>query len=410
MDTLGNIIGALNLDNYLARHHAIRSNTLNILDQYNVKTDTQYEFDCTTVLIANVNGQHRHNSKVNDLVKKFQPMLVFIIEPYIHWNPPSQYHAIFSNNLYRNTLWIRNDIRKGKSISRINYGFAVDNIAFRYIPPNSKRQKIIPYDVEVGDWNLLSNKWISLQRKVICECRNGKPGGICLITNIDSNCTFHEINSDHKAMFAKVHTKIKPKLKTDYWKLNKALEKGIQGTTDKDIYTYDRRWKTDRQLAITENTKLINPIARNLDLQPYYDLYKHQNSKAVPDWYVPKVSEPTSKTIQSRAEDINQVPIRTMINLTKKLNSTQKNNVMKAFGWIKFETRTVCLRKKDKEPDKVTNLRPIQISPWNFKVAEQSRKGLKEWLDSNTDKRCFAFKKDSKIEDIVNWIKSRIKQ
>ena len=410
MDILGNVIGALHLDNMLARHHAVRSSTLNILNQYDLKTDVQYEFNSVTVLAANVNAQHRHNSEINVLVDKYQPMFVFIMEPYIHWNPPSSYHALYCNNLYRTTLWIRNDIRKGKVISRTNYGFSIDNIAFRYIPPNTKQQKFPLYDVEIGDWNLLSNKWINVNRKIYCECRKNKPGGICAITNFPMKCTFHDIKSDHAAIFAEIQMKIRPKLKTDYWKLNKALEKGVAGIVDKDIFTYDRRWKTDRQLVIKENNKVINPIARNLDLQPYYDIYKHQNSKAVPDWYVPIISEPEAKIIQSKAEDINQIPIRSMIKLTKNLNVEQKNAVMKSFGWTKFETRTICLKKKDKEPDRVTNLRPIQISPWNFKIAEQSRTKLKEWLDSNTDNRCYAFKKNAKVEDIVNWIKARIKQ
>ena len=410
MDTLGSVIGALHLDKFLAKHHAARSSTLSILGRYDQRTDVQYEFNSVTVLAANVNSQHRHNSEVNNLVLKYQPMFVFIMEPYIHWNPPASYHAIFSNNLYRNTLWIRNDIRKGKVISRINYGIAVDNIAFRYIPPNTKQQRFPLYDVEIGDWNFLSNKWLKFNRTVICENRRDKPGGVCAITNLHTKCTFHNIGSDHTAIYTSIETKIKPKLKTDYWKLNKALEKGTQGLVDKDIYTYDRRWKADRQLVIKENNKIINPIANNLDIQPYYDIYKHKESKVIPDWYVPKISEPTNKVIQSKAEDINQIPIRSMIKLTQRLNVEQKNTLMKSFGWTKFETRTICLRKKDKEPDKVTNLRPIQISPWNFKIAEQSRARLKEWLDSNTDKRCYAFKKNAKIDDIVNWIKSRIKK
>ena len=362
MDTLGNIIGAVHLDVMFARRHAIRNNMLNVLSQYDHKSDVQYEFNSVTVLVANVNAQHRHNSRLNDIVAKYQPMLVFIMEPYIHWNPPPSYYALYSNNLYRNTLWIRNDIRKGKVISRINYGFAVDNIAFRYIPPNTKQQKFSLYDIEVGDWNFLSNKWLKVNRSINCENRKNKPGGVCVITNFSTKCTLHDINSDHAAIFAEIQTQIKPKLKTDYWKLNKALEKGVAGIVDKDIYTYDRRWKADRQLIIKENDKIINPIARNLDLQPYYDLYKHQSTKAVPEWYVPIISEPKSKVIQSKAEDINQIPIRSMIKLTEKLNVEQKNTLMKSFGWTKFETRTICLKKKDKEPNKVTNLRPIQIS------------------------------------------------
>lgn len=78
---------------------------------------------------------------------------------------------------------------------------------------------------------------------------------------------------------------------------------------------------------------------------------------------------------------------------------------------MKFSSRAVCLRKKGKEPDKVTNLRPIQISPWNFIIAEQSRSKLKLWIHQNTDERCFAFKKkNKKIEDLISWPKGHINQ
>ena len=113
--------------------------------------------------------------------------------------------------------------------------------------------------MEIGDWNLLSNKWINVNRKIYCECRKNKPGGICAITNFPMKCTFHDIKSDHAAIFAEIQMKIRPKLKTDYWKLNKALEKGVAGIVDKDIFTYDRRWKTDRQLVllcVTEDERL----------------------------------------------------------------------------------------------------------------------------------------------------------
>ena len=62
-----------------------------------------------------------------------------------------------------------------------------------------------------------------------------------------------------------------------------------------------------------------------------------------------------------------------MIVLTKSLRIDEKQTMLRAFGWIQFSSRIICLKKKDKEPDKVTNLRPIQVSPWTFKIAEQSR-------------------------------------
>ena len=132
--------------------------------------------------------------------------------------------------------------------------------------------------------------------------------------------------------------------------------------------------------------------------------------KQVPDYYYPIIRETTSRNIQSTALDINKFPIKTMIKLTGRLNLYKKQNLIKSFGWIQFSSRTVCLRKKGKEQDKVTNLRPIQISPWNFKIAEQSRTKLKLWIDQNTDDRCFAFKKKKKIEDLISWLKGYINQ
>lgn len=61
--------------------------------------------------------------------------------------------------------------------------------------------------------------------------------------------------------------------------------------------------------------------------------------------------------------------------------------------------RTVCMKKKNKEPISLNNLREIQISTWSFKVAEQSRVKLKEWLDEKTDSKCYAFKKKKELKN-----------
>lgn len=337
-------------------------------------------------------------------------MYVFIMEPYIHWNPPTEYHSINLGGLYKNTLWIRNDIRKGKCISRTQYGIKIDNVAFRYIPPNVRKEELNLEEIEVGDWNFLSNKWINVNKPIYAEVRDEKPGGNALITNVKSEVKFLRGDGDHAILLANVFKKIKPKLKTDHHKLLVALEDGIQGRANSDVYTYDRKWKTNRRLIIhDQNEKLINPIAARLPLDDWYELYHHDPFKKQPIWYYPKISNNTSKNITSKAEDINNFQIKKLILLTRKLDTIRKQKLLQAFGWIKFASRTVCLRKKDKEPDKVKNLRPIQISPWNFKIAEQSRNELKVWLDNQTDARCYAFKRKSKIDDMIKWIKDKIK-
>ena len=76
---------------------------------------------------------------------------------------------------------------------------------------------------------------------------------------------------------------------------------------------------------------------------------------------------------------------------------------------MEFTIRTVPMKKKNKEPTSLNNLRAIQISPWSFKVAEQSIVKLKEKLEAKTDSRCYAFKKNKRIEELIWWIKSMIK-
>ena len=50
-------------------------------------------------------------------------------------------------------------------------------MAFRYIPPKSKEEKIQWKEIEMGDYNFLSSKWIN-QKNVTVENRMNKPGGL----------------------------------------------------------------------------------------------------------------------------------------------------------------------------------------------------------------------------------------
>lgn len=44
------------------------------------------------------------------------------------------------------------------------------------------------------------------------------------------------------------------------------------------------------------------------------------------------------------------------------------------------KSRMIVLKKKDKPPDKVINLRAIQISPVHVRLLEQSCLNLKDWF------------------------------
>lgn len=371
-------------------------------------SDIKLDYDETTILVANVDGNHRNKDHIEDLVLSLNPMFVWLIDTRKSWSAPADYHAICERNYHRNCLWIRNDIVRGRVISRIEHGIQVDNIAFRYIEPATPRENITWKEIEIGDFNFLSNKWIDLEN-ITVEWRKNKPGGLGCATKKKFKFKFYAIESDHDAMWIKLKGKIKSQRIIDKVKLSKALTDAVNNIINKDIYKVDRRWENhDRVKLIKESNKIVDPVKNNLDLDPFKILYKDNPHKFVPNYYTTRIRENSWRMINSKALDINQFPIRNMIYELSKCNTEQKQNVLKCFGWIKFSSRTVCLKKKGKEPDKVTNLRPIQISPWTFKIAEQSRTKLKNWIDENTSPKCYAFKRNAKVEDIVNWIKSRV--
>lgn len=406
--TLREIIGNINVTYSLLKKDKVAPTyAIDWLNSVKQRCDVKTEFKSITILVANVESQHR-NKILMDKIKELHPMFVFIIESYAYIQPPTMYQSINCQNFYKNMVWIRNDVRKQKCISRTHYGIKIDNIGFRYIPPHSKKVDLDTQDIEVGDFNFLSNRWLKLEN-ITCENRFGKPGGIAICSKYKYKTNFFSIGSDHLAMYTQIQGTIQAKKKVDVNKLYTAIQDAIVGRTNKDIYVLDKRWNEDRQIRLNKvNQKLINPKAQNLNLDPYKDLYHHNCNKRSNRFHVPQIRSNESKTIQSKAEDINNFQIKKMIELTKRLTLREKREVIFRFSWIKFDSRTVCLKKKNKEPNSVLNLRPIQISPWTFKIAEQSRTKLKTWLDQNTHPGCYAFKKKKKITDLIQWIKSYI--
>lgn len=407
-DRLVDVIGRVQVGKYLVRKGFALYKDLEMYDRLYISHEVKTDYDETTILAANVNGNHGTREHIEDLVNSLHPMFIWLIDTRKSWHAPSNYHTIEERNFHQNTLWIRNDILRGRIISRTQYGIQVDNIAFRYITPNAPKENIHWKEVEVGDFNFLSNKWINLTNLTV-ENRKGKPGGLGCATKKKIKVKFYKTKSDHDIMWLKIKGRIKSQKMIDKAKLDKALSDAVIGGINKDIYKLDNRWDNDDRIKIIkESNKLIDPVKNNLDLNPFRTLYKENPSKNVPEFYYPKIRETNWKKIHSKALDINGFPIRNMILKLRNCNLIEKQRIIQCFGWIKFSSRTVCLLKKGKEPDKVTNLRPIQISPWNFKIAEQSRQKLKMWIENNTSSKCYAFKKKAKIEDIVNWIKGKI--
>ena len=98
----------------------------------------------------------------------------------------------------------------------------MDKIALRYIPPQTAKTKITRATVEVGDFNILSNKWLFFENLDL-ENRKGIPGGIEFSTNLSYNFSFININSDHDAMFIEIKKRIKSEKMIDYSKLSVSM-------------------------------------------------------------------------------------------------------------------------------------------------------------------------------------------
>lgn len=165
-----------------------------------------------------------------------------------------------------------------KCIDRIDFGFRIDNIAFRYIPPNTHRTQLVMEEIELGDFNFLSNKWLKLTN-IKCEIRKGNPGGVAICSKLENRVKFLKTKSDHDILYAQIEGSIKANKKIDYAKLCYALQKAYQGETVYDIYSIDKRWKDNRSIKLSNNTKIVNPVAQKMSFEPYYELYHHNGSK-----------------------------------------------------------------------------------------------------------------------------------
>ena len=142
MDTLADIIGRYHVGNYLIRKGFVLMRDMQMFNKLYGPLDIKTDFDSTTILIANVNGNHRSKDSIEDLVNSYCPMFVWLMDTRKKWNPPKDYHLVMERNFHKNCLQIRNDIQKGRVISRTPFGIKVDNMAFRYMPPQSKEEKM----------------------------------------------------------------------------------------------------------------------------------------------------------------------------------------------------------------------------------------------------------------------------
>lgn len=207
---------------------------------------------------------------------------------------------------------------------------------------------------------------------------------------------------------SKLTYKLKIRRKVDKAKLAAKMDDAVNGFPNNRSLYVKRHWSHEEILVtIKANSKIINPKKENLDFEPWKQLYHHNPHKIISRNHVPEIHEKEIKEISSKAVDANKMPIKTILRMIKFRNFEEIKKIMQALKG-KFQSRTVCLLKKDKIPNSVNSLRPIQISPVNFKIAEQCRKKLKEWINSKIDPRCYAFKPNSSCENLFEDLKSKI--
>jgi hypothetical protein len=358
----------------------------------------------TRILLVNVEGRDTY-SQIKSLINTYEPHLCWIMECRKTLEFPG-YYSIISHVFHKNHLLVRQDLMSKRSISRIPYGLQVDEYCFRYVPPGAKERCEFTRN-EFGDFNYRSNVWINMNN-FIAESRKGKPGGLGYSTEKRNKRKFVSFPSDHDACFIEIEGAMTSKKQVDCAKVKMAINDAVNKIENMDLYKRWSKKNVSNKLIKFKESKVVNPIARKLKTEPWDELYQHDEHKLPNQNHLCKCAERESKTITSKALDVNDIPIRSFIEICKPLNLDQINLVLRGFRWIQFNSRTICLKKKDKEPNTVKNLRPIQISPVTFKIAEQSRTRLKQWLELKTSPKCFAFRPKTKISKIVKVIKNWI--
>ena len=354
------------------------------------------------ILCINVNKLS--GAKFQEIIERInatQPDVAWFMENWTEFPEILGYNRFIDKSIYRNTLLVKSELIRNRLVTEIPYGFRLEDLYFRYIPPHSKRCELTIN--EFGDYNFLSNSWIDITN-FTTEIRQNKIGGMGFKTNIENNYRFIEFPSDHSAIFVQFKSHWDKYLRNDYYKLENEILSMKQNKSigyifkNSDNYNYPKN----------KSNKLINPIKENLDLSPWYDLYKHKEDK-INVGYKPVISNGKLHNINSRAYDANNISNKMVIDILNKYNNTEliqqfiNNNNRDA-----FESKVVCLRKKDKEANSILNLRAIQISPVNFKLAEQSRTKLKEWLIAKSDKRIFSFVPNSSCCELFKNLKDNI--
>ena len=102
-----------------------------LITAFDVFEEQKYGEFRSYILCVNVNNMNsiKHDA-LKEMIESLKPVFVFVMEPWTNVKPPQRYYAYDINDIYGTSLWIRQDICRGRAIKQINYGklmnFALD--------------------------------------------------------------------------------------------------------------------------------------------------------------------------------------------------------------------------------------------------------------------------------------------
>lgn len=373
------------------------------VNEYNsTSIDTMIPVRKPVIMAINVDQMNDQKyMELTQAIEEIAPDMIWIMEPWKEIDPYLGYTQFCDTSVYYNCLWIKSELLRGRIVQRIKYGIQFDIFHFRYIPPHSKVTEL--YDVEIGDYNARSNYWIPRNAKY--ETRYNQSGGMLVKSSIPFNARQRYFTSDHKLIVAKFEYTMSTKLPADINKVKIALDiASVTGKIGTNIYKNVHAKTGDVYMIDRKSGKIVDPIKNNLTLEPWNELYGNNIHKPLRN-RTTQVSNGPIKSTHSKAYDYNNKPSKYILDSVKEKNMSQLQNIVNALSINEqFTTKCICLRKKDKIPNTVLNLRPIQVEPITMKIGEQTRSKLKNWLINNTDPRCIAFMPGKSTTDVFQFI------
>ena len=349
---------------------------------------------CPIIINWNVNSINKKKFEfLQDKIYNFKPDIIFLSECWIKPMNIPTFTKFSSNDCYQNTLYIKTDKLRNKSVVPIDRGFLFEDLCFRYVPPQSKYISL--RENEIGDYNFYSNTWVNAYN-FNKEKRKTDVGGLGSKLKYSHEVKFLDSPSDHNIEIIKINENWKKILQVDMRKLENALESAI--TNGKLEYFYSDRSVKRKRI----NSRIVNP--NTFDIQDWIDIYGQDNTPKLPHKHIigNKTITESFGTFAYDADDIPLKPITKFIK-KKKLNLSQLQNLVNVLQKYPSIGRIVTILKQKHKLESIKDIRPICILPVAMRITEQTRRDLCNLPTSNF---IYGFKPQSSVHNLfANFFK-----